>query len=111
MDLIAVYTTVADDDQAAAIACAAVERRLAACVQQERITSTYRWNGQVQRESEIRLMLKTTRACYAALESLVLELHPYELPALHAVEVLDASAGYAAWVRDSVEAPPASGGA
>jgi periplasmic divalent cation tolerance protein len=102
MDLLAVFTTVATQVQADALARAAVERRLAACVQVEGIRSTYRWQGAIECEAEVRLMFKTTRALYPALEALLLELHPYQLPAVFAVSVSEASTAYLAWLEGSV---------
>ena len=57
-DLIAVYTTVANDQQAQRLASAAIQSSLAACVQTEAIRSTYRWQGQVECQEEIRVLLK-----------------------------------------------------
>ena len=98
-DLIAVYTTVANGEQAQLLASAAIESNLAACVQSESICSTYRWQGQIERQAEIRLLLKTTRKAYPKLEKLLLELHPYELPAIITLPVWDASNAYAQWVQ------------
>jgi periplasmic divalent cation tolerance protein len=98
-DLIAVYTTVANEEQAQLLASAAIENNLTACVQSEPIRSTYRWQGQIEQQEEIRLLLKTTRTAYPKLEKLMLELHPYELPAIFAVPVCDASGAYAKWAR------------
>lgn len=53
-DLVAVFTTVASQEQADALARAAVERHLAACVQTEAIRSTYRWQGAIECEAEVR---------------------------------------------------------
>lgn len=102
MDLLAVFTTMANAEQAEALARAAVEQHLAACVQVEPIRSTYRWQGDVVSEPEVRLMFKTTRHHYAALEALLRELHPYEVPAIFALPVVEASSDYAAWVADSL---------
>ncbi len=102
-DLLAVFTTVAIQEQADALAREAVEARLAACVQTEAIRSSYRWQDAVACEPEIRLLFKTTRARYAALADWLRDRHPYELPALYALPVADASPDYAAWVRASVE--------
>lgn len=102
MDMLAVFTTVATQQQADVLARAAVEQRLAACVQTEAIRSTYRWQGEVVCEDEVRLMLKTDRAHGPALEALLRELHPYELPAIFALPVVGATAEYAAWVRESL---------
>lgn len=97
-ELLAVFTTVATREQADALARAAVEQGLAACVQVEAIHSTYRWQGEVVSEPELRLMFKTDAARYAALEALLRERHPYELPAIFTLPVAQASADYAAWV-------------
>lgn len=102
MDLLAVFTTVSNAEQADTLARAAVERRLAACVQAEAVHSTYRWQGAVASEPEVRLMFKTSRALYPALEALLRQMHPYELPAIFALPVAEASAAYAAWVKDSL---------
>lgn len=101
-ELLAVFTTVSNQEQAAALARAAVEQRLAACVQTEAIRSIYRWQGVVECESEVRLLFKTTRQHYAALETLLRERHPYELPAIFALPVIAGTAEYAAWVLDSL---------
>jgi periplasmic divalent cation tolerance protein len=99
-DLLAVFTTVGDADTAHRIADALVTERLAACVQIEAITSVYRWAGAVQRDPEQRLMIKTTRERWPALRDRLLALHPYDLPALHALAVADAHALYAQWVAE-----------
>jgi periplasmic divalent cation tolerance protein len=94
-------TTVGAAEDARLLADAAVERRLAACVQIEAIESVYRWQGAVQHEPEWRLLFKTTAAAEPALRSLLLERHPYELPALYTIELADPSAAFAAWVVES----------
>jgi len=102
MDLLAVYTTVSSEAEAEVLAKAAVEQRLAACVQAEPIRSTYRWQGVIASEPEVRLLFKTSRALYPALEALLKRLHPYELPAIFALPVAEASPEYATWVGESV---------
>lgn len=110
-DLIAVFTTVATQEQADALAEAAVGRGLAACVHAESVNSTYRWNGIVVKEPETRLLFKTTKARYAELEHLILEIHPYELPAVFAVRVSEASSAYVHWVQESLSTAATSDGA
>ena len=100
MRLLAVYTTVAGREDARRLARAIVERRLAACAQISEIESCYVWQGALQQEGEFRLMLKTTEDRYPALEAVLRELHPYELPAIHAVAVERAFPPYAAWVEE-----------
>jgi len=100
MQLIAVYTTVATQEDARRIAKALVERTLAACAQITAIESFYSWKGTVQHEPEWRILFKTTAAQYAAVEAAVSELHTYELPAIHAVAIGNIFAPYAAWVEE-----------
>jgi periplasmic divalent cation tolerance protein len=107
MKLLAVCTTVGQADEARRIATAAVEQGLAACVHIDAIESVYRWQGRLQHDTEQRLMLKTTEAAAPALRALVLQMHPYELPALYSFEVAEASADYANWVMEQTQPPPA----
>jgi periplasmic divalent cation tolerance protein len=104
MKLLALCTTVGRPEDAQRIATAAVERRLAACVHIDAIESVYRWGGVVQHDTEQRLMLKTTEVAAPALRALILEMHPYELPALYALELADTSAAYRDWVMSEVQA-------
>ncbi len=98
--LLAVWTTVATREEAQHIAEACVREKLAACVQLSTIDSVYEWQGALQQEPEVRLVLKTTAARYPALARRLRALHPYELPAIFALPVAEASADYIAWVED-----------
>lgn len=98
-----IVTTVGTAEQARALARAMVERRLAACAQITAIESFYRWQGQVEHEPEFRLLFKTRAECYAELESAIRALHPYQLPAIHAVPVAQAYGPYAEWVAASTQ--------
>lgn len=93
-----VVTTVGSAKQARALGRAMVERRLAACAQISAIESIYRWQGTVEHEPEWRVLFKTRADGYAALEGAIRELHPYELPAIHAIATVRAYAPYADWV-------------
>jgi periplasmic divalent cation tolerance protein len=104
MKLITVFTTVSSQADADALAQNAVANGLAACVQTEAIQSTYRWKDNIVQAPEFRLTFKTTADGYKALEQWLLQAHPYELPALYAMPVLEASPAYADWVQHSVSA-------
>jgi uncharacterized protein involved in tolerance to divalent cations/ketosteroid isomerase-like protein len=105
MTMLAVFTTVAGMDDARRLAAQALDQGLAACVQLSTIESHFRWQGRVQCEPEVRLLFKTEAARYAALERWLLAQHRYELPAIFALPVDRASAGYADWVRQAVATP------
>jgi periplasmic divalent cation tolerance protein len=101
-----VITTVGTVEQARALARTMVERRLAACAQITAIESFYRWQGEVEHEPEFRLLFKTRAGCYAELEAAIRALHPYELPAIHALPAAQAYAPYAEWVEASTQPEP-----
>ena len=98
---IAVVTTVASRDEARRLALALVERKLVACAQISAIESIYRWKGVVQEEPEFRLLLKTTEGRYAAIEAAIRDLHPYDLPAIHAFAFEHVDAAYAEWIVEN----------
>ncbi len=100
-----VLTTVASREDAARLARALVERRLAACVNVLPATSFYRWEGGVREEGEHVLVVKTRRALVDDIRELFEEAHPYELPELLALEVEDGSADYLNWLRAMTEEP------
>jgi len=98
-----VLTTCGNDADADALARALVERRQAACVNAvSKVTSTYRWKGEVQHDQETLLIIKTTASRLAAVEKTVREKSKYELPELIALPVEAGGAEYLAWIRESV---------
>lgn len=104
LKLIAVYTSVSQRDDARRMARTIVERQLAACAQITEMESFYRWQGAVQNETEWRILFKTAASHYARIESAIRELHPYELPAIHAVPVEQAYEPYERWVIEASSA-------
>ena len=98
--LLVVTTTVGSAEDAHRLARAMVERRLAACAQLSSIESYYHWQGAVQHEPEVRIVFKSTEAAWPALRTALVELHPYELPAIHAVRPAAVHEPYARWVAE-----------
>lgn len=106
MTHIAVITTVPDLAEARRIATALVERRLVACVQISEIESVFRWDGAVRHEREHRLVCKTVTARYEAVEQALLALHPYEVPAIHAMALDRVQSSYADWLDTESSGEP-----
>lgn len=99
---LAVLTTLANRDDAQRLARALIERKLVACAQISEVESFYRWQGTLHNEPEFRLLCKTTQALYERLEQAILELHPYELPAIHALAIDRISDAYAGWIEGAL---------
>ena len=92
-----VLTNCPDEAAADRIALALVEQRLAACVNRlAPVQSIYRWQGNVERATEVPLLIKTTRERYGDVEQAIRHLHPYEVPEIIALPI---SAGHAAYLR------------
>ncbi len=99
-DLVLILTTMPDDERAEELARTLVGERLAACVNVHGpMVSTYRWKGQVERDAERQVVIKTTRARLPDLEARLRALHPYELPEFLILDA-EGSQAYARWVSD-----------
>jgi periplasmic divalent cation tolerance protein len=97
-----VLVTTPDEDSASQIGTALVEQRLAACVNIiPAIHSIYRWEGQVTRDRESLMIIKTTAARYEELERKIKELHKYSTPEVIAFPITQGSAEYLKWVTES----------
>ena len=74
-------TTCDNADIAERIAWELVERKLAACVKlDQNVRSIYRYQGEIQETSEIRLMVKFPERNADAIESFIKANHPYAIP-------------------------------
>lgn len=81
-----------------------VENRLAACVQiLPAIESVYRWQGSIERSSEVLLLAKTESNKFAELERQVRAMHSYETPEIVAVPITAISEPYGKWLSISLE--------
>lgn len=99
-EVLVVLSTCPDDAVAGRIATALIAGNLAACVNRlPGVRSMYRWEGRIQDDLEVLLVIKTTAARYVAVEAAVRQHHPYELPEIVALPVSAGLAGYLDWVR------------
>jgi periplasmic divalent cation tolerance protein len=106
-DVVVVLTTVPTGDKGQEIAQTLVEERLAACVNVlAPMTSTYRWRGAVERESEHQMIIKTTRNRVPAVQTRLAALHPYELPEFLVLPVAAGGKEYLEWIgTETMEVP------
>jgi len=96
-------STVATAEDADRLAKALVERRLAACVNVvPGVVSHYRFEGEQHRDAELLLVIKTRTEKLDALRAALVELHPYEVPELVALEISAGHDAYLEWLDASV---------
>jgi len=105
-EILQVITTTAIQADALMIAHAIVEQRLAACAQViGPITSTYWWQGKVETAEEWLCIVKSRQDLYPALEKAIRQVHPYEVPEILAVSVVQGSKNYLEWMDRELAQP------
>ena len=103
-DVVLALSTAPDADTAERIARVLVDERLVACTSLvPGLVSVYRWQGEVQRDSEVLLLMKTRRERVPQLKERFSQLHPYQVPELVVTEVVDGLEPYCAWVRTETD--------
>ncbi len=100
-----VLATAANEAKGREIALAALEARLAACVQLHPIRSCYIWNGAVCEDAEAALSFKIRDEDFAALSALIRSMHDYEIPEILKIEVADGDAAYLDWLASVTKRP------
>jgi len=98
-----VLSTVPTDHDPLTLARTLVEEQLVACVNiLPAMQSVYRWEGKVEQASEHQLVMKTTRERVEALEARLGDLHPYDVPELLVLPIVDGGEPYLKWLTESV---------
>lgn len=101
MENIVVFITASNEDAAANIARALVEGKLAACVNIVRnLRSIYSWQGKVEDESEVLMIVKTQKKLFHSLSQKVREMHSYTVPEIIALPIVEGSEDYLKWLKE-----------
>lgn len=76
-----------------------IEDRLAACVQiGQPIQSIYRWNGVIEKGTEVSVSIKTQESCFDALCLKIGQIHPFEIPQIISIPISRGTEAYLAWL-------------
>ncbi|MBT3056341.1 MAG: divalent-cation tolerance protein CutA [Candidatus Thiodiazotropha sp. (ex Codakia orbicularis)] len=98
--LLLILCTAPDRETALKLSRSLLEQRLAACVNlSPPVTSVYHWQGRLEESEEILLLIKTTKQQYNNVEATLRAQHPYELPEIIAVPVVQGLDDYIDWVE------------
>lgn len=100
-EVVVLYTTWPQLEQAEAFAAEAVAERLCACANiLGPMRSIYRWKGAIDEAAEIPMLLKTSTRSVNRLRDLVLARHPYETPCVLALQLQTEGSNpeFLAWV-------------
>ena len=99
-DRVVLVLSTVPESESARIAEILVSELLVACVNAMPVRSCYRWKGEICRDREELLIMKTRESLFARVLERVRELHPYEVPEILALPVWGGFAGYLGWVMD-----------
>jgi len=98
-----VFTTFANEADAARVARALVDERLVACANLlPGVRSIYRLKDAVEDQPEVVVLMKTRKQDWTALLSRLHELHPYEVPECVAVRIAAGAPLYMAWLDEAL---------
>lgn len=101
MENIVVFITASSEDEASKIAQTLVEARLAGCVNIVRnIRSIYNWQGKIEDELEVLMIVKTQQSLFDKLSKKVKELHSYTVPEIIAMPIVEGSEDYLKWLKE-----------
>ncbi|NND64444.1 MAG: divalent-cation tolerance protein CutA [Gammaproteobacteria bacterium] len=103
-DISVLLTTVANQTDAEQMSAMLIEQQLAACVQTIDVDSRFRWQGEVQKEHEVLLLIKTATNGVDMVTEAIREQHSYDVPEIIALPVAGGLSDYIKWV--SAESQP-----
>jgi periplasmic divalent cation tolerance protein len=102
-EALVVFSTFANEADAARVARVLVEERLVACANLiPGARSIYRWQDEVRDEAEVVVLMKTRKQDWTALLSRLHELHPYDTPECIAVRIAAGAPKYMAWLDEAL---------
>jgi uncharacterized protein involved in tolerance to divalent cations len=86
------------------LAQAALKARVAACANLiPGVESHYWWRGKMEKSAEILIIFKTTKRHLAALETVILDIHPYDTPEFVVLALTAGNERYLQWLQASVK--------
>lgn len=103
-EYVTAYTTVADEKTADIIVNGIVPSKLAACVNIiPGVKSAYWWKGEIVKDNEMILLMKTRASLVDQLTAKIKEIHPYDVPALTVFPIVAGNPEFLSWIGESTD--------
>ena len=104
MDIIVINCTVPSKKIAKDITKILMKHKLAACVSMiDKVESVFSWDGEICKEKEVLMMIKTRRANYGKVKLVIEDMHSYSVPEIIALPIVDCSEDYLKWLIKETE--------
>lgn len=104
MEFIMIFCNINDLESAKVISRVLVGEKLAACVNiVPKISSVYFWDEKIVEDEEFLMLIKTRKSLFEEVKSMILEMHPYEVPEVISINIEEGSKDYFNWISDSTK--------
>lgn len=99
---IVVLMTCANEDEAQSIVEKLLDQKLIACANlTQPVRSLFWWEGKVNSEQEILVVMKTREECFVDLKTLIKSFHSYSVPEIIALPIVAGNEEYLNWIDES----------
>lgn len=97
-----IMTTFPNEESAEKCIEILLNEKAAACIQIFPIKSRYVWNGEILKDSEIIVYIKSIKEKHKEIEEIILKNHPYEIPEIIEIDIVNGDKKYLKWIRESL---------
>ncbi|MEO0202531.1 MAG: divalent-cation tolerance protein CutA [candidate division WOR-3 bacterium] len=81
-----------------------IEEKLGACVNViNNVKSIYWWKGEIVEDEEELLIIKTKKSILNQLINFVKSIHPYTVPEIISIEIVEGNVDYLNWISENVK--------
>ncbi len=104
MSYLIVFVTASNREEAVKIVRVLLEERLIACGNiVDSVSSLFWWEGEIEEEKEVLVIMKSREKLFKKLSKRVTELHSYDVPEILALPIVDGSSSYLEWLKSCLE--------
>lgn len=105
-NFVIIIVTCGSKPEAQKIADSLLKKKLTACANIiPGVSSRFWWRGSLDNAAETILMLKTLKSKFRKIESVIKQLHSYDVPEIIAIPIAAGSKDYLDWIKKSVKGP------
>ncbi len=97
-----IFWTAASKEEAISLSRKLLEKKLVACVSLFPITSLFRWEGDIQEQSEVKVIFKTIESHFEEVKIFLLKNTSYEIPEIVMIPLTAGNEEYLNWVFKEV---------
>ncbi|TET24839.1 MAG: divalent-cation tolerance protein CutA [Candidatus Bathyarchaeum sp.] len=104
MSYIIVLITASTKEETVRIVRTLLEERLIACANiMDPVSSFFWWQGKIEEEKEVLVIMKSHETLFKKLSKRVMELHSYDTPEILALPIVNGSPSYLDWMKACLE--------